>query len=94
VRQDQVADTLLGRGVMRSIAMPTNPTFTSYKVGVAAEAIAAAQFARLSHDISVQNGANQPEYNLMIAKRAHMLKVSVKGSQGASWGLTQSYLTR
>lgn len=94
MRQDQVADTLLGRGVMRSIAMPTNPTFTSYRVGVAAEAIAAAQFARLSYDVSVQYGANQPEYNLMIAKRAHMLKVSVKGSQDASWGLTQSYLTR
>ena len=93
MRQDQVVDTLLGGGVIRSIAMPNNPTFTSYRVGVAAEAFAAAQFARLGYDVSVQYGANQPEDDLMIAKGAHMLKVPVKGSQDASWGLTQSYLT-
>lgn len=69
-------------------------SFTSHRVGVAAEAFAAAQFARLGYDVSVQYGANQPEYDLMIAKGAHMLKVSVKGSQDGSWGLTQSYLTR
>ena len=74
--------------------MAKNQIFTSYRVGVAAEAFAAAQFARLGYDVSVQYGANQPEYDLMIAKGAHMLKVSVKGSQDASWGLTQSYLTR
>jgi hypothetical protein len=73
--------------------MARDSVFTSYRVGVAAEAFAAAQFARLGYDVSVQYGANQPEYDLMIAKGAHMLKVSVKGSQDGSWGLTQSYLT-
>ena len=74
--------------------MTKSQLFTSYRVGVAAEAIAAAQFARLGYDVSVQYGANQPEYDLMIAKGSQMLKVSVKGSQDGSWGLTQSYLTR
>ena len=68
--------------------------FTSHRVGIAAEAIAAAQFARLGYDVSIQYGANQPEYDLMIAKGEHMLKVSVKGSKDGAWGLTQSYLTR
>lgn len=73
--------------------MAKDRAFTSYRVGVAAEAFAAAQFARLGYDVSVQYGANQPEYDLMVAKGAHMLKVSVKGSQDGSWGLTQSFLT-
>jgi Holliday junction resolvase-like predicted endonuclease len=67
-------------------------TSTSYHIGVAAEAIAAAQFARCGFDVSVQYGANQPEYDLIVAKRDRLLKVSVKGSQDGSWGLTQSYL--
>lgn len=74
--------------------MTKDLVFTSYRVGVAAEAFAAAQFARLGYDVSVQYGANQPEYDLTIARGEHMLKVSVKGSQDGSWGLTQSYLTR
>src|SRR3954447_2628301 len=65
---------------------------TSWHVAVAAEAIAAAQFARLGFDVSVQYGADQPEYDLIVAKRDRMLKVSVKGSQDGSWGLTQSFL--
>ena len=68
------------------------PTRTSWHVGVAAEAIAAAQFARCGYDISVQYGANQPEYDLIVAKGDRMLKVSVKGSQDGGWGLTQSLL--
>ena len=64
----------------------------SFHVGVAAEAIAAAQFARVGWDVSVQYGANQPEYDLMIARPDKVMKVSVKGSQDGSWGLTQSYL--
>lgn len=59
---------------------------------MAAEALAAAQFARYGFDVSVQYGANQPEYDLIVAKGDQMLKVSVKGSQDGSWGLTQSYL--
>jgi Holliday junction resolvase-like predicted endonuclease len=64
----------------------------SYNVGVAAEAFAAAQFARLGFDVSVQYGANQPEYDLIVARKDLLLKVSVKGSQDGSWGLTQSYM--
>lgn len=65
---------------------------TSWQVAVAAEAIAAAQFARCGFDVSVQYGANQPEYDLIVARGDRMLKVSVKGSQDGGWGLTQSYL--
>ncbi len=66
---------------------------TSWQVGTAAEAIAAAQFARCGWDVSVQYGANQPEYDLIAASGERMLKVSVKGSQDGGWGLTQSYLS-
>jgi hypothetical protein len=52
---------------------------TNWHVATAAEAIAAAQFARLGFDVSVQYGANQPEYDLMVHNGEHALKVSVKG---------------
>ena len=64
---------------------------TSWHVGVAAEAFAAAQLARFRYDVSVQYGANQPEYDLMVDSGEKTLKISVKGSQDGSWGLTQSY---
>jgi hypothetical protein len=70
--------------------MPKELTFRN--VGVAAEAIAAAQFARCGFDVSVQYGANQPEYDLIVARGGDLLKVSVKGSKDGSWGLTQSFL--
>jgi hypothetical protein len=63
-----------------------------WQVSVAAEAITAALFARVGYDVSVQYGANQPEYDLMVAKGERMLKISVKGSQDGGWGLTQSYI--
>jgi Holliday junction resolvase-like predicted endonuclease len=73
--------------------MPGNTeSLASRNVGVAAEALCAAQFARCGFDISVQYGANQPEYDLIIAKGDNLLKVSVKGSKDGSWGLTQSFL--
>jgi hypothetical protein len=65
---------------------------SSRNIGVAAEAVAALQFARCGFDVSVQYGVNQPEYDLIVAKDARLLKVSVKGSQDGSWGLTQSFL--
>ena len=65
---------------------------SSHNIGIAAEAIAAGQFARCGFDVSVQYGANQPEYDLIVAKGDSLLKVSVKGSQDGDWGLTQSYL--
>jgi Holliday junction resolvase-like predicted endonuclease len=74
--------------------MTTNNQTTSWHIGVAAEAFAAGLFARLGYDVSVQYGANQPEYDLMIANGDSILKVSVKGSQDGSWGLTQSHLKK
>jgi hypothetical protein len=65
---------------------------TSWQVATAAEAFAAAQFARLGWDVSVQYGANQPEYDLVVVDRDCFLKISVKGSNDGGWGLTQSYL--
>ncbi len=63
-----------------------------WHIAVAAEAYAAGLFARCGLDVSVQYGANQPEYDLVVVKGEQMLKVSVKGSQDGSWGLTQSHL--
>jgi len=65
---------------------------TSWQVATAAEAFAAAQFARYGWDVSVQYGANQPEYDLVAVDGERVLKVSVKGSQDGGWGLTQKYL--
>ena len=63
----------------------------SHCIGVAAEAFAAGFFARLGYNVLIQYGANQPEYDLIIAKEDKLLKISVKGSQDGGWGLTQSY---
>ena len=66
---------------------------TSWHVATAAEAFAAAQFARCGWDVSVQYGANQPEYDLVAVDGERMLKVSVKGSKDGRWGLTQSHIS-
>jgi hypothetical protein len=60
---------------------------TNWHVATAAEAIAAAQFARLGFDVAIQYGANQPQYDLMVASDTQMLKMSVKGSSDGAWGL-------
>jgi hypothetical protein len=44
----------------------------SWHVSVAAEAIAAALFTLCGYDVSVQDGADQPEYDLMVAKGEKM----------------------
>jgi Holliday junction resolvase-like predicted endonuclease len=67
---------------------------TSWQVATAAEALAAAQLARCGWDVSVQYGANQPEYDLVAVDKDRVLKVSVKGSQDGAWGLTQTYLQK
>lgn len=64
--------------------MGNKTMFTSWHVAVAAEAFAAALFARCGVDVSVQYGANQPEYDLIVSQGERMLKVSVKGSQDGS----------
>jgi len=66
---------------------------TSWQVATAAESFAAAQFARCGWDISVQYGANQPEYDLVAVDGDRVLKVSVKGSKDGGWGLTQSFIS-
>jgi hypothetical protein len=65
---------------------------TSWHVSVAAESLTAALFAQCGYDVSVQYGANQPEYDLMAAKGERLLKISVKGSQDGGWGLCQSHI--
>jgi hypothetical protein len=60
-------------------------------IGIAAEAFVAGMFARCGYKVSVQYGANQPEYDLMIEKNDKIMKLSVKGSQDGGWGLTQSF---
>jgi Holliday junction resolvase-like predicted endonuclease len=67
---------------------------TNWHVATAAEAIAAAQFARFGFDVSVQYGANQPEYDLVVVDGELLLKVSVKGSVEGCWGLSQTQLTK
>ncbi len=59
-----------------------------WHVSIAAEAFAAGVFSRCGYDVSVQYRANQPEYDLMIAKAEKIIKVSVKGSQDGKWGLS------
>ena len=74
--------------------MESHPMKSNWHVATAAEAIAAAQFARLGLDVSVQYGASQPEYDLIVTDGGgRMLKVSVKGSKDGGWGLSQSQLT-
>ena len=48
-------------------------TISSWHVGVAAEAYTAAVFARYGYDVSVQYGANQPEYDLIAVSGDKML---------------------
>jgi hypothetical protein len=67
-------------------------TMSSFHVAIAAEAAVAVLFARCGCDVSVQYGADQPEYDLIVARGDSLLKVSIKGSQDGSWGLTQSFL--
>jgi hypothetical protein len=62
-----------------------------YHVGVAAEAFAAALFAQAGCDVSVQYGANQPQYDLLVSRGTRAIHVSVKGSQDGGWGLIQNY---
>jgi hypothetical protein len=62
-----------------------------FHVAIAAEAFAAGLFAQAGCDVSVQYGANQPHYDLMVTRDCHSLMVSVKGSQDGGWGLIQNY---
>ncbi len=68
--------------------MPSDaPKISPFHVGIAAEAFVAALCARCGYDVSVQYGANQPEYDLAIIRCERMLKVSVKGNSDGAWPL-------
>jgi hypothetical protein len=62
-----------------------------YHVAVAAEAYVAALCAQAGLDVSIQYGANQPEYDLIAKKNDRFMALSVKGSQDGGWGLCQNY---
>jgi Holliday junction resolvase-like predicted endonuclease len=65
---------------------------SSYHIKVAAEAFAAGLLAHAGCDVSVQYGADQPDYDLIAVRANTALRISVKGSQDGAWGLTQSHL--
>ncbi|MFZ3059563.1 MAG: hypothetical protein WA102_07455 [Candidatus Methanoperedens sp.] len=81
----------LGATQPRNKGEPKMLKMSQYQVSVAAEAFATMLFAQVGLDVSVQYGANQPEYDLIVAKGDQLFKVSVKGSQNGGWGLIQSY---
>ncbi len=67
---------------------------SQWQITVAAEGIAAAQFARCGFDVSIQSGRDKPSYDLVVAKAGQLLRVLVNGSQDGSWDLTHAYLRR
>ena len=62
-----------------------------FHVAIAAEAFTAGILAHAGYDVSVQYGANQPQYDLIVSKGEHLIRVSVKGSQDGGWGLLAGY---
>jgi hypothetical protein len=76
---------------MTVLAPSTSP---SRQLTVAAEGIAAAQFARCGFDVSIQYGPNKPKYDLFATKAGSLLTVCVMGSLDGSWDITQYYLKR
>lgn len=74
------ADVIPGRG-------------SSWPMTVAAQGIAAAQFARCGFDVQVQP-RDKSWYDLVITNAGNLLKVSVKSSEDGQWSLTQGYGAR
>lgn len=58
---------------------------------IAAESHAASLLARSGYQVSVQYGANQPDYDLVAEKAGRILLVSVKGNQDGGWPLAVSH---
>lgn len=87
---------MVGEGALAKVSkiLKTSGAISPRHIGVASEAAAAALFARFGFDVSVQYGANQPEYDLVVVRKKEMLKVSVKGTQRSGWGLTQSWMRK
>lgn len=59
---------------------------------IAAESYSASLLARCGYDISVQYGANQPQYDLVAVKGSRIILVSVKGSQDGGWMLAVKHV--
>lgn len=59
---------------------------------IAAEAYTASLLAQCGYDVSVQYGANQPQYDLIAVSGKRILPVSVKGSQDGGWMLAVKYV--
>ena len=59
---------------------------------IAAESYSASLLARCGYDISVQYGANQPQYDLVAVKGTRIILVSVKGSQDGGWMLAVKHV--
>src|SRR5258706_16187875 len=58
---------------------------------IAAESYAASVLARAGYQVSVQYGANQPDYDLVAEKNGRILLVSVKGNQDGGWPLAVAH---
>ena len=63
----------------------------SFQVAIAAEAYVAAVLAQAGCDVSIQYGANQPEYDLIATKNNEFKKISVKGSKDGGWVIAAGY---
>ena len=65
---------------------------TSRQCEIAAESYSAYLLARTGHDVLIQYGANQPQYDLVAVKGDQISTVSVKGSQDGGWMLAVKYV--
>lgn len=63
-----------------------------YHIKIAAEAFAAGILAHAGYNVSIQYGADQPEYDLVIDKCHHLARISVKGTQLPGWTLAAGYV--
>lgn len=62
------------------------------QLSVAAEAIAAAQFALFGFDVLEQAGQARFSYDLGVANSGGMMKVTVHGDLGGFWTLVEPYM--
>lgn len=60
------------------------------QVSVAAEGIAAAQFARCGFDVQVQAVSNKTLYDLCVSKAGAMMQVCVQGSNQGYWAFADN----
>jgi hypothetical protein len=77
------------------MTLPTSPVKPStWPIGIGAESIAAAQFARCGFDVMMQAGRDKPWYDFAVTRAGNMLKVSVKASDDGCWNLAQGFVRR